>query len=255
LDVIGDVPHRQVQLIIWDTGIGIAPEDQPRLFQLFVQLDSGLARQYDGCGLGLALVARITELHGGSVAVQSVKGQGSRFTITLPWHTPVADAPIIPDVDADHPHYQTVAEGSEAGLRPSPNSGLEPPVAAAPLILLAEDNEANIMTLADYLEVKGYRVVVARTGSEAITLARKVSPDMIVMDMHMPELDGLEATRRIRADAELAHIPIIAVTALAMPGDRERCLAAGANAYLSKPFSLKALVSMLAEYRATPVAT
>ena len=130
-------------------------------------------------------------------------------------------------------------------------TALDSYVAVSPLLLLAEDNEANIKTLADYLEVKGYRVVVARTGVEAIKLARKVTPDMIVMDIQMPELDGLEATRRIRADAELMHIPIIAVTALAMPGDRERCLAAGANAYLSKPISLKALVSVLAEHRIT----
>ena len=118
----------------------------------------------------------------------------------------------------------------------------------APTILLAEDNAANSITVADYLLNKGYQVVVARSGLEAIGRAREVQPDLIVMDIQMPGMDGLEATRRIRADASLAGIPIIALTALAMPGDRERCLAAGANAYLSKPVRLKDLIVAIAAH-------
>ena len=114
-----------------------------------------------------------------------------------------------------------------------------------PIILLAEDNELNITTLADYLLVKGYQVIVARNGAEAIARAIKLPPDLILMDIQMPGMDGLEATRRIRADSELANSPIIALTALAMPGDRERCLEAGANDYLSKPVSLKGLVAAI----------
>ena len=115
------------------------------------------------------------------------------------------------------------------------------------VILLAEDNESNIHTFVDYLQAKGYRVIVARNGNEAIDLARAESPDLILMDIQMPGMDGLEATRRIRADTApgVAAVPIIALTALAMPGDRERCLEAGASEYLSKPVSLRQLVDVI----------
>jgi CheY-like chemotaxis protein len=109
----------------------------------------------------------------------------------------------------------------------------------SPLLLLADDNEANILTMSGYLEAKGCRVIMARNGVEAIQRAREEHPDVILMDIQMPEVDGLEATRRIRASPGLEGVPIVALTALAMPGDRERCLEAGANEYLSKPVSLK----------------
>jgi CheY-like chemotaxis protein len=116
---------------------------------------------------------------------------------------------------------------------------------ARPSILLAEDNEANIVAISDYLNVKGYQVVVARNGTEAVTRAREIEPAVILMDIQMPGMDGLEATRRIRTQDRLSQTPIIALTALAMPGDRERCLAAGANDYLSKPVSLKGLAAAI----------
>ena len=122
------------------------------------------------------------------------------------------------------------------------------PQAEQPLILLTEDNEANIQLLTDYLTDEGYRVVTARNGLEAIERATAERPALVLMDIQMPVMDGLEATRRIRADTQLADIPIIALTALAMPGDRERCLAAGVNDYLSKPISLKKLVGTIAAY-------
>jgi CheY-like chemotaxis protein len=123
-----------------------------------------------------------------------------------------------------------------------PEAAEAPP---GPLVLLAEDNEDSSLMLSEYLRNKGYRALIARNGMEAIEQAREVSPALIVMDIQMPGMDGLEAIRRIRADAELQHIPIIALTALAMPGDRERCLQAGANEYLSKPVSLKKLLQMV----------
>jgi CheY-like chemotaxis protein len=118
----------------------------------------------------------------------------------------------------------------------------------SPLILLAEDNEANISTLMDYLQIHEFRVSLARNGIEAVQMAKQQKPDLILMDIQMPEMDGLEATRQIHADAELASIPIIALTALAMPGDRERCLAAGAKDYLTKPVNLKTLVNIITQY-------
>ncbi len=122
------------------------------------------------------------------------------------------------------------------------------PQRQAPQILLAEDNEANISTLVDYLQVQGYQVILARNGVEAVYVATQKKPDLILMDIQRPEMDGFEATRRIREKAELANVPIIALTALAMPGDRDRCLAAGANDYLTKPVGLKKLANTIAQY-------
>jgi hypothetical protein len=119
--------------------------------------------------------------------------------------------------------------------------GTESDADAGPLILLAEDNEANITSLCDFLQAKGYRIVVARDGVEAVEATRQEHPDLILMDIQMPNLDGLEATREIRQDPEIARVPIVALTALAMSGDRERCLAAGASEYMSKPIALRKL--------------
>ena len=117
-----------------------------------------------------------------------------------------------------------------------------------PLILLADDNEANVMTVACYLEAKGYRLITAKNGLEAIALAKDYHPDLILMDIQMPIIDGLEAIIQIRLDLQLVNIPIIAMTALAMLGDRERCLAAGANDYLTKPVKLKQLVIIIEQF-------
>jgi CheY-like chemotaxis protein len=120
----------------------------------------------------------------------------------------------------------------------------------APLVLLAEDNEANIATISSYLIAKDYRVVFAKNGQEAIALAKSHHPDLILMDVQMPVMDGLEATRQIRCDPDLINIPIIALTALAMTGDREKCLTAGASEYLTKPVKLKALSQMIQTFLA-----
>ncbi|MCB0167171.1 MAG: response regulator [Anaerolineae bacterium] len=114
-----------------------------------------------------------------------------------------------------------------------------------PLIMLSEDNEANIKTISIYLQAKGFRVVVARNGVEAIEQAQRLNPNLILMDIHMPQMDGLAAMRELRGNASFSDIPIIALTALAMPGDREKCLAAGATEYLSKPVSLQRLVEVI----------
>jgi len=358
LQVEGDATHDQVRFSVWDKGIGIAADDMPRLFHAFVQLDSSLSRQYAGTGLGLTLVQRMAELHGGGITVESEVGHGSRFTITLPWHStsPTIDAPekfalpalpqlvllvedslvtteqitrylqemgvqsvsqalatglvdkaaelqpgvilldlYLPDKsgwDALHelkadPRTQKIpvvitsvmedrARALELGAtaylvkpvsladlhstlsqiaRPSPMPPptpwpAAPPVASRPAtatasLLLAEDNETNISILSDYLESQGYQVTVARHGAEAVERALQAPPDLILMDIQMPGMDGLEATRRVRAEPALAQVPIIALTALAMPGDRERCLAAGANDYLMKPVSLDVLIKTI----------
>jgi CheY-like chemotaxis protein len=115
----------------------------------------------------------------------------------------------------------------------------------SPLILLVEDNEIGIEAMQDYLMAHSYRVIIARNGEEAIAQTNQCHPDLILMDIQMPDMDGLEATSRIRAQDEFTDIPIIALTALAMPGDRERCIQAGATEYLSKPVSMKQLVHVI----------
>jgi CheY-like chemotaxis protein len=118
----------------------------------------------------------------------------------------------------------------------------------APLIVLAEDNEANIITMLSYLEAYGLRIAIARNGLEAVHLIKQCQPDLVLMDIQMPEMDGLEAIRQVRSDKSFANLPIIAVTALAMPDDRDRCINAGANEYLTKPVRLKQVKQMIQQY-------
>jgi PAS domain S-box-containing protein len=364
LTVEGDPARQVVRFSVWDTGIGIATEQLGRLFKPFVQIDSGLARQHQGTGLGLSLVARLAEMNGGSVEVESEEGKGSRFSITLPWRREphdsaaepeltnivspraaplkrallIEDSPtaadqvtrylaglhvetalvehgaeavaqalalqpdviildiLLPDVSGwevlkalkTEPRTQQIpvvvvsvvdnaAQARELGaaaallkpitraqlheslstvfpqafaaslkalvVQPAPEVEAEPP-----LILLAEDNEENIQMVSDYLTMCGYRITVARNGAEAIARTHEERPDLILMDIQMPGMDGLTAIERIRADSGVSQVPIIALTALAMPGDHERCLSVGANDYLSKPVSLKHLTQRIERY-------
>ena len=219
-----------LEISIVDTGIGIPPDQIKRLFQPFVQVESALNRNYEGSGLGLVLVKRLVELHGGEVRLTSELGVGSCFTIALPI-SPFCDLSIEPEPTL-----------------PSNTEVIEVETDSTPVILLAEDNEANITMFAEYLSLKGYRLVIAHNGQMAIDLAQQTHPDLILMDIQMPEMDGLEAIQRIRQIPELADTPIIALTALAMAGDRDRCIEVGANDYLSKPVSLKQLVKKINDY-------
>ncbi|MFM7442117.1 MAG: response regulator, partial [Snowella sp.] len=121
----------------------------------------------------------------------------------------------------------------------------------SPLIVLVEDTESNIVTIVDYLQSHGLRMAIARNGLEAIQLIKHSQPALVLMDIQIPELDGLEVMRRLRADANFANLPIIALTALAMPGDYEKCLEAGANEYLMKPVKLKTLLLIIEKYLAS----
>lgn len=215
-----------------DTGIGIAQENLGRLFQAFVQLDSCLSRQYAGTGLGLALVRQIVQLHGGTVTVSSELEKGSCFQVLLPHAAPICQS------DRSFYHADPISQ-------PFLTSNVMNSSEQFPLILLAEDNEANVDTISVYLSSRGYRLILARNGYEAVTMARTELPDLVLMDIQMPGLDGLEAIRQIRTHPELSTLPIIALTALAMAGDRERCLEAGATEYLTKPVRLKHLVQMI----------
>ena len=242
LEVRTDPERELIQISIIDTGIGIAPEDLKRLFTPFVQVDSSLNRQYEGTGLGLALVEKLTDLHGGSIQVESEVGKGSRFTVNLPCKQGIAEQPE--DVHTGEPLL--VTEQVQAFDFQPEGKGSAP----RHKILLAEDNEANVITIGEYLESHGYEILVAHDGLEAIQMAQQAIPDIILMDIQMPLMNGLEAIRQLRAEPRFASTPIIALTALAMVGDRERCLEAGATEYLSKPVSLKALRQMIETFLA-----
>ncbi len=218
-----------IRFSITDTGIGIAPENINKLFQPFIQIDSALNRKYDGTGLGLALVKQMVELHGGKVGLTSELGVGSCFTIDLPYL----------------PSKPKMSEGLSTNTTTESESLSSHVATRSPLILMVEDNEANIITVSDYLEVKGYRLLLSKNGQEAIALTKAYHPDLILMDIQMPVMDGLEAIKQIRLDPDLVNIPIVAMTALAMTGDREKCLEAGANDYLSKPIKLKQLTTII----------
>ncbi|OYQ65019.1 hypothetical protein B9G53_09150 [Pseudanabaena sp. SR411] len=233
---IGSTPpeldvNSYLHIAISDTGIGIAPENISKLFQPFIQIDSALNRQYQGTGLGLALVKRIVEMHGGKVMLSSEVGVGSCFTVILPC-TESASAPV----------FVTMESQTELVIE----SGQIPQT--APVILLAEDNEANVMTVSSYLTAKGYVIVLANNGEEAIALARSAKPDLILMDIQMPVMDGLEATKQIRQIPDLMNVPIIALTALAMENDIKRCIDAGASDYLSKPVKLRQLTKTIQQF-------
>ncbi|MGA7496211.1 MAG: PAS domain S-box protein, partial [Isosphaeraceae bacterium] len=238
LDVVGDRVKREVRFTVWDTGIGISPADQTRLFQPFLQLDSGLSRHYEGTGLGLVLVKRLTEMHGGALHIESEVGKGSRFTVVLPW--------IENDSRSDEAEYSSRPVAVSVSCCAPHEPG------ATPLILIVDDNTFSVRGLKDYLVFKGYCVELAADGETAIERAEGLHPDLIFMDIQMPGMDGLEAIRRIRLVPGLSAIPIVALTALAMPGDRDRTLEAGATEYVSKPASLDQLHRLIRSLLRTP---
>ena len=227
----------RLEISIADTGIGIAPENLQRLFQPFVQVDNSLSRHNTGTGLGLVLAKQITELHGGEVLVTSEVGIGSCFRVILPT-LETSGVTLVPAASVQ-PYLGAPLDGSTLVPLPTIVSEVNPP------ILLAEDNEANILTIVSFLEAKGYRLLVARNGQDAVALFQAQSPAIVIMDIQMPGMDGLEAIQRIRSLPEGREVPIIAVTALAMARDRDRGLEVGATAYLSKPVRLTQLVALI----------
>lgn len=226
LEVITDAIQEHIQFSVWDNGIGIALEDQGRIFEPFIQADARLARQYGGVGLGLALVQRLVALHGGSVHVVSAPGQGSRFTINLPWS---ASENVVP----------VASVASVASVVSIPTW------VRSPHVVVADDHEPTLSLYTDLLSVYGYQVLTAQTGEDVLALVNAHRPDAMILDIQMPGMDGITTIRRIRESAAIADVPIIVLTAQAMAGDRERCLEAGANIYLTKPANLRNLLTTL----------
>ena len=201
-----------IRFNVTDTGIGLSSEQQKLIFEPFRQADGSVTRRYGGTGLGLAISSNLAELMGGSVSVRSTPGEGSTFSFSI-------DCPVCAEQD------QAVAKG-KAKARDGAGAGRLS-------ILLAEDNRVNQLLMVRLLEGRGHRVTVAGDGRVALDEAAQYGFDVILMDVQMPGMDGLEATRILRERG--VRTPIIAMTAHAMQGDRDKCLKAGMNAYVTKP--------------------
>ena len=218
-----------------DTGIGIPEDRLGHLFQPFSQIDVSLTRRYGGIGLGLIISRRLVEMMGGEMIVESRSGQGSVFSFTI--DVPLLEAAPVP-----------VASAAPSEPAPAPAAARPPAETAkaaepsAPRILLAEDNIVNQKVAVRMLQRLGYGADVVADGVEAVAAAARQEYDLVLMDINMPEMDGLEACRRIRAAQEGQWGPrIVALTALAMQGDRERCLMAGMDDYVAKPVKIEEL--------------
>ena len=206
-----------------DTGIGISEAERKRIFQPFEQADGSVTRRYGGTGLGLAISSELARMMGGWIDVQSRLGEGSTFQFFAQVR--------LPKQPAGNAHRGD--EGPE-------------PAAYTPLrILVAEDNYVNQKVVVRMLEKRGHRVRVAQTGAEALRMALDEEFDVILMDVQMPEMDGLEVCRRLRAAENGQRTPIIAMTAYAMKGDREACLEAGMDDYLAKPLRERTLLDKI----------
>ncbi len=219
-----DRERNTLDISVVDSGIGISAIDIEKLFRPFTQLDSKVSRQYPGTGLGLSLVLRLAELHGGSVKVESDIGTGSRFTVSLPWSQSTTDL---------SPPFKNLGETNLGDA------------SEGPLILIADDNEINLSTIGDYLLAHGFRIIQARNGLEAIKAVRDHNPELVLMDIQMPLMNGIDAIKALRTDRFFESIPILALTSRAMVGDQERCIEAGADEYHSKPVNLKQLVQTI----------
>ncbi|WP_395699490.1 response regulator [Aquabacterium sp.] len=225
----GPVADGQVRLRfeVRDSGIGIEPAQQAALFEAFSQGDSSITRRFGGSGLGLAICKRLVEMMGGEIGVDSTPGVGSRFWFTA--RLAVAD----------------VAELAPPVAPPEP--GVLPPGLR---VLLVEDNELNQMVASQFLQRLGAVVALACDGAQAVALVRQAgagSFDAVLMDLHMPVMDGLEATRRIHALPGCAGLPVIGMTAAALPEDRARCIAAGMVSHVAKPVMPERLLQALRE--------
>ncbi len=225
--------QRQLRLQVEDSGVGISPKQQATIFDAFTQADASTARRYGGSGLGLAICSRLVKLMGGHIALQSELGQGSRFTVTLPMGDVAAaeSAPLSAPLELNE-----VAQARDrfAGLK----------------VLVAEDHPVNELLMNQLLQRLHCQVRNARDGEQAVAQWSAGDVDLVLMDVQMPGVNGLQATRRIREleiERQLPHTPIVAVTANAMNGDREACLAAGMDGYVPKPLSPQALMRAMDE--------
>jgi CheY-like chemotaxis protein len=210
----------RAEVVVRDTGLGMEPERVEEMFEPFAQLRGGMARSLGGLGLGLALVKGLVELHGGRVTGRSEGvGRGSEFRVTLPLAAP-------PGATAQEAQASSGTGGA--------------------LVLLVEDNVDAALTLADLLRMEGHRVEVSHDGRAGLALARELRPQVVLCDLGLPDLDGFELARALRAEPRTRSSLLVAVSGYAQPEDVQRALAAGFDAHLAKPPSLNLLRALLA---------
>jgi len=246
-----------VAFAVRDTGIGIPQDKQQLIFGAFQQADGTTSRHFGGTGLGLSISREIAQLLGGEIAVASAPGEGSTFTFYLPLHHRGTLAPARP---AGRPPRQASGKGGGAAEdtaaaapagKPAPRPGKRAtPATGVQLrgkrVLLVDDDPRNVYAMTRILEQEGIEVTVARSGRDAIEcLSLEPGLDLVFMDIMMPDMDGYDTMRRIRSIDRFQTKPIIALTAKAMKGDREKCLAAGATEYISKPLDVDRLMAVL----------
>lgn len=225
-----DEANATISFTIADTGVGISSEEQLHIFKPFRQADSSTSRKFGGTGLGLAIADRIIRLMGGEISLESARGQGTTFQFMLTFPQAV---------------FLDCSATEEIG------SDLPPVWQKTPQVLLVEDHEVNREVLQQLLHVAGCEVAVARNGKQAVDSVKKHNWDLVFMDCQMPELDGYEATRRIRLEQRSsvpAVLPIIALTAHVTVADKNKCLAAGMSDYLGKPCTLSELITVLKKW-------
>ena len=209
-----------------DDGMGMTSEQQANLFQVFIQADASITRKYGGSGLGLAITKHFAQMLGGTINVESEFGKGSHFTVRIPAHLTIKEQPRL--------------DGDEVAVR-LPDTPVERGV-----LLVIDDDETVCDILEAYLSKVGYQVVAASSGEEGLKLAKKLRPDAITLDVMMPGMDGWEVLSKLKADPELAHIPVIMLT---MTEDKEIGYSLGAAEYLTKPITRSQLIKVLRKYR------
>ena len=240
-----------VEIRVSDSGIGIPTDKLDSIFDSFSQVDSSSTRKYEGTGLGLAITRKLTELMDGTIEASSVLGEGSEFIVHLPLAIADAEQEALTLAEAAEPtwrlHSQELAGGS-APFDRTPTAARLQENSRKPQILLAEDHEMNCTLVEHILDRTGYELTIVHNGEEVLAALATREFDLILMDIQMPVMDGLEATRRIRADGKNKVLPIIALTANAMLGDAEKCKAAGCSEYLSKPLDKQKFMACLEMY-------
>jgi CheY-like chemotaxis protein len=236
-----DEEYRLLQFVVSDTGIGVPPEKRKLIFDPFSQADNSTTRRYGGTGLGLTITARLVTMMGGKIWLESEVGRGSKFHFTIRFKNAQSQSRITPRVLKPNVAVARLASGSRQKLQ----------------ILVAEDNLMNQRLLTRLLEKKGHEVTTADNGCQALEALKKQIYDLVFMDVQMPEMDGMEATGKIREEEKISggHVLIVALTAHAMKGDRELCLAAGMDDYMTKPIRRLDLDALLVKYMAGATST
>ncbi len=236
-----------LHLEVEDTGSGIDPDKLPYIFDKFTQADGSVSRKYGGTGLGLAITRKLAEMYEGEINVESEPGRGTVFSVNLKCGIPAQTLSWSASaVGARGP--ASAAPSIEPGVSDASATGSTPVQPNAGRILVVEDNHVNQKVVTAVLRKRGFAIELANDGREALTRLESGTFDLVLMDVQMPVLDGLETTRIIRQDPRWKGLPIIAMTAHAMTGDRERCLEAGMTGYISKPVHPSHLLQTIEEH-------